>query len=135
MQFVPDTKLADEREPMRVLSSNGGRMPSWAQMSAAAMAISLNSSLRERDHLGFLTCPRTHVPPRAARFAARRGDNGRNNDNGRPSPFAWRNVRKTRTVILRMPRINIVSPLVSRIGPGKGGILELPPLAPCGMLR
>ena len=120
---------------MRVLSSNGGRMPSWAQMSAAAMAISLNSSLRERDHLGFLTCPRTHVPPRAARFAARRGDNGRSSDNGRPSPSVCRNVRKTRTVILRMPRINIVSPLVSRIGPGKGGILELPPLAPCGMLR
>ena len=100
----------------------------------AWLPISLNSSSRERDLLGDLE---RFPTPRTARSATGHGDNGRNGAIGgvSGSSSARCNVRKVRTFALERPRNNFFSSLVSGVGPGKGGILELPPLAPCCMLR
>ena len=78
--------------------------------------------------------------PRTARSATGHGDNGRNGAIGGVSgnPSARCNVRKIRTFTLEMPCI--IRFMLSwwrsfAVERRTGGILELPLLAPCGILN
>ena len=103
-------------------------LPAW-------LPISFNSRSRERDLLGDLE---RFPTPRPARAATGHGDKGRHGAKGGGNPWARCNVRKIRTFTLQRPciiRLMLFRWRPSAVERRTGGILELPPMAPCGILN
>ena len=103
-------------------------LPAW-------LPISFNSRSRERDLLGDLE---RFPTPRPARAATGHGDKGRHGAKGGGNPWARCNVRKIRTFTLKRPciiRLMLFRWRSSAVERRTGGILELPLLAPCGILN